>query len=396
MNEDIAGVYTILLTLVSAAIALVLCLFMTYVHRKTGFKTIGFAFSAMLSVNLIAEAVWYYYDAVLPEGAPVPSIADALWILGYIILIWHFITSLIKVRRHLHEIKGRCTIVISVAAMLVVLLVFIHSVVASGDMDVESFIILLYPALDVILLAFIMTFYMLYRSRSIGFYWQYIAAAVITFTIADYLYADGVIFGSGLDGLFSECIYLMSYLLYASAFFTLINSKFIITAMDIKKEESKPDAPKYEMRGGERYIITRKNPDYAFSMFQDAVTHGRVGMSVTRVHPDTLREKYGLKHTIMLWLSTQGKVDYAVSPNDVGTLVHAIEQFAEMNNGSVILLEGIDYLITNNNFDKVNRVFNDIKDICTINRCTLISHINPILLNEKEFALIRQNMEVIA
>ncbi|HKZ47471.1 MAG TPA: DUF835 domain-containing protein, partial [Thermoplasmata archaeon] len=97
----------------------------------------------------------------------------------------------------------------------------------------------------------------------------------------------------------------------------------------------------------------------------------------------------------MVWLSNISKDD-AVRPKDLEKLSLSLEQFMA-SGGGVIMLDGVEYLITNNNFITVLRLVQSLRDQIAINRAVLILPVNAATLDQNQRSLLeREADQVIA
>ena len=126
----------------------------------------------------------------------------------------------------------------------------------------------------------------------------------------------------------------------------------------------------------------------------DQVTHDIQGLCVTRQHPSVVRKDWGLEKTPIIWLTNQlGKV--YINPTNIGILGETITRFVEKSGDSVVIIDGIEFLIINNDFEKVLRMLHNITDAAMENRARLIISIDPRTLQVRELALLERNMEII-
>ncbi|MHC1680830.1 MAG: DUF835 domain-containing protein [Methanomassiliicoccales archaeon] len=166
-----------------------------------------------------------------------------------------------------------------------------------------------------------------------------------------------------------------------------------------KEEESgmevaRSSAKVYELRRGFSYLVKETKPNKSFEMFVDQVTHNIQGLCVTRQHPTIIRKEWGLEKTPIIWLSNQlGKV--YVNPSNIGILSDTIIRFVEKSGDGVILIDGIEFLIVNNDFDKVLRMVHHVTEAVMENRSRLIVSVDPRTLETRELALLERNMEII-
>jgi CheY-like chemotaxis protein len=159
-------------------------------------------------------------------------------------------------------------------------------------------------------------------------------------------------------------------------------------------EKAKKGAKRYELRKGFGYIVKEVKPERSFEMFVDQVTHNIPGLCVTRQHPDIIRKKWELEKTPIIWLSNQlGKV--YVNPTNIGILSDTIIRFIEKSGDSVVIVDGIEFLIVNNDFEKVLRMVHHIAEATMEFKSRLIVSVDPRTLDAREMALLERNMEVV-
>ena len=122
------------------------------------------------------------------------------------------------------------------------------------------------------------------------------------------------------------------------------------------------------------------------------MSQGLKGFCVTRNYPLKIKSKYNLGDTQILWLSNVGK-ENSLRPKDLEKLSYSLEQFLA-NNSGVILLDGLEYLITNNNFLTVLRFIQSLRDQVAINRSILIMALNPSTLDPHELNLLEKEVDI--
>ncbi len=171
---------------------------------------------------------------------------------------------------------------------------------------------------------------------------------------------------------------------------SLLRKKEEESGMEVARNSAKV----YELRRGFSYLVKETKPNKSFEIFVDQVTHNIQGLCVTRQHPTIIRKEWGLEKTPIIWLSNQlGKV--YVNPSNIGILSDTIIRFVEKSGDGVILIDGIEFLIVNNDFDKVLRMVHHVTEAVMENRCRLIVSVDPRTLETRELALLERNMEII-
>jgi len=164
------------------------------------------------------------------------------------------------------------------------------------------------------------------------------------------------------------------------------------------EEEEKPEGParlapsiEIELEKSFTYLIKEEKSDRSYHMFEKALNKGMRGFCVTRNYPLKIKAKYNLGETPILWLSNVGK-ESSLRPKDLEKLSVSLEQFLGQE-GGIILLDGLEYLITNNNFLTVLRLVQSLRDQVAINRSILMLALNPSTLDAHELNLLEKEVD---
>lgn len=168
------------------------------------------------------------------------------------------------------------------------------------------------------------------------------------------------------------------------------STRFLITPA---VENTLSSTMKYHLEAGESFLFESKQSTEAFDAFIDAVTHGIEGFSICRMHPQKVRRRYELKKTPILWLSTSGAED-SLDPKDLAKINHLLNEFLRRATNSVILLEGIEYLIIQNSFEKVIKTLHSLNDHITMSNSRLLLPVDPNTLSEKEMSILKKEFRI--
>ena len=145
------------------------------------------------------------------------------------------------------------------------------------------------------------------------------------------------------------------------------------------------------LKDSSAYLIKESTPVEAYNLFTIALRSGKKGLCITRVFPKKVRERFGIADLPILWLSNVGK-ENSVRPKDLEKLSLSVEQFLTREKGA-ILMDGIEYLVTNNNFITVLRLVQSIRDQVAINNGVLLISINPAALDAHQMTLLEQEVD---
>ena len=145
------------------------------------------------------------------------------------------------------------------------------------------------------------------------------------------------------------------------------------------------------LRESSTYLVEEAQPAGVYRLFEEALRTGRRGLCVTRVYPEKLRGRFGAEDFTTLWLSNVGK-EASVRPKDLEKLSLSIEQFVGRGQG-VVLLDGLEYLVTNNNFLTVLRLVQALRDQVAIANAILLLSVNPSALEGHQLTLLEREVD---
>ncbi len=142
------------------------------------------------------------------------------------------------------------------------------------------------------------------------------------------------------------------------------------------------------------YLVKEKRPSISFAMFKEATDHGALGMLVVREHPNRLKQMHEFSAKKILWLTRRVGVDH-IDPTELSLLNLEITKFVEGTPKSVVLLEGLEYIITQNDFETVLRFVNHLHDFVLAHDCAVIVIIDPRVLSTRELALLERSARIV-
>jgi len=177
------------------------------------------------------------------------------------------------------------------------------------------------------------------------------------------------------------------------------------------------------------YLVEEPKPDFAFKMFSDSLK-GRCfdcendesfpceslecsscglpcpckqckkyrsrpqGIVVTRQFPKDVRSKYFIQTTPILWLSTVAGKDN-MDPSKLSLLTDYLVNFMEKSQNAVILIDGIEYLVTSSDFHRTLKAIDRWTETAMASSTRLILSIDQRSFDPKEVAILERNREVV-
>ena len=118
------------------------------------------------------------------------------------------------------------------------------------------------------------------------------------------------------------------------------------------------------------------------------------GLIVAREYPESIRKNYNIQVTPIIWL-TESPGERRVAPTSLAVLTDTIIRFMESNPNSIILLEGIEYLVTFNDFKKVMRSLDSLNETTWITKTRLLIALDSLAFDTKDLALLERDRKVL-
>lgn len=118
------------------------------------------------------------------------------------------------------------------------------------------------------------------------------------------------------------------------------------------------------------------------------------GLVVTRQFPPEVRHKFFLQTTPIIWLSTVAGKDN-MDPAKLTLLTDYLVNFMEKSQNGVLHIDGIEYLITSNDFPRVLKAVDKWTETAMTTSNRLIISVDPKAFEEKDIALLERNREVV-
>lgn len=154
-----------------------------------------------------------------------------------------------------------------------------------------------------------------------------------------------------------------------------------------------------KLESGQSYLIKEDKPERSFSFFLNEVGLGCRGVYISRANPEQIENEHrsdvdfqSLGDRISVYWLTDSLTDKrSVSP-EPDQLFAFISDFIEGNEKTVILLDGLEYLISHSNFEQILRFVQGMRDKVGVHNSRLILPISPRVLSDKEMALLEREM----
>ncbi len=141
-------------------------------------------------------------------------------------------------------------------------------------------------------------------------------------------------------------------------------------------------------------IIMGKRAERAFRLYKELKERGREVEVFARMHPERLEKEFGIPAPTITWLSNVNGPK-VIGPQSMGILTDSILRLFDRNPPPVVILEGLEYLMAQNDFGKVLRMYDYIYEVVVLRQGLLVLPLDPQAFSEKELAYLTREALVI-
>jgi len=149
-----------------------------------------------------------------------------------------------------------------------------------------------------------------------------------------------------------------------------------------------------QLESGFNYLIEEPQPKRSFEFFKAKVGKGAKGLCISTSYPKKIIEEYGLHGTTVYWLSELEFDNQSLHPRRLDfEVTRAIQNFVKSNPSSLLIIDGVEFLILINGFERVMTFIKKMNDIMSATASTLITSINPSAFSEEKLSIIEREFD---
>ncbi len=158
------------------------------------------------------------------------------------------------------------------------------------------------------------------------------------------------------------------------------------------KSEGLTGLQKYILEKGKIYFVKENKPAKAYEIFHDHITHGYLGLCISKYDPEKVKQKYNIFNTSIIWLTFKNS-ENAISPKDTNSLISLISNYINENENPVFILDCFDQIKFANGFKKSYHLLLELKNIINISKSIMIIPISPKMFTNNQVSAIQNEME---
>jgi chromosomal replication initiator protein DnaA len=145
---------------------------------------------------------------------------------------------------------------------------------------------------------------------------------------------------------------------------------------------------------GHCYLVEEERPMYSNVLLSRKMDEGYKGLVITRMNPKRIRDEFKVEPEI-LWLTDKESTQEKTVAPSLELIIHTIQEFMNSEEKGIIVLDGIQYLISNTSFEAVIRMVRNLADEISESDDILAISVSPETLKPQELSILEREMEVL-
>jgi hypothetical protein len=119
--------------------------------------------------------------------------------------------------------------------------------------------------------------------------------------------------------------------------------------------------------------------------FSKQVHSGRWGVCITRLHPQYIEQKFGLRGVKCFWLSSLRGPE-VLSPQALDHIVRTVRTELAGRSSGLVYLDGLEYLLLYNSANKVVAMLREIEGALENEEAEMVISIDPLTFEPRDLA----------
>jgi len=149
-----------------------------------------------------------------------------------------------------------------------------------------------------------------------------------------------------------------------------------------------------EVARGYNYLLIAEEPHAVYEWFNSVVRKDVPGLCMSTTFPEKLRREYGLPEVELYWISDTNPGPRTLDPRRLDfEIMRAMRNFIKDNKGGAMVLDGIEYLVVENSFDRVLKFIKKVNDLASVHDATMFVPLTPNGLGPEEMTLLRKEFD---
>lgn len=149
-----------------------------------------------------------------------------------------------------------------------------------------------------------------------------------------------------------------------------------------------------EITSGMNNLVLTSDIKWCYEKFKELMSKGAKGLCISTTQPAKLRIRYKVREASLYWLTDSSSEKDTLNPRRIEfEVTKTLLEFMKTNKGGVMFIDGLEYLIMENGFERVTRFIKKIGDSASKGEHTLIILLNPSALAPDPLTIMKKNFD---
>lgn len=149
------------------------------------------------------------------------------------------------------------------------------------------------------------------------------------------------------------------------------------------------------LESGHIYLVTEPKPVRGFEIFKKDLMKGITGLSFSRRHPKEIRNETEGFDIDAIWLTANmDKEETCFDTKDMTKITRTMDDFIKKNRQGLIYFDGLEYLVSQTDFQSVLRLLQFINDKIMASDDRMLISIDPRAFTSQQMSLIERECVV--
>jgi hypothetical protein len=152
--------------------------------------------------------------------------------------------------------------------------------------------------------------------------------------------------------------------------------------------------PILKVAPGYGYLVVDDDSRVTYLLFSSLVRVGMKACFATATMPQKIMRDYKFEGPEAIWLTDSGTGTNAINPLRLEfEITRNITRFAKMSPGGVVLIEGVNYLVLMNGYEKVYKFLKKLIDLTSMSDIVLMVALSKRTVSEEQFDILRREFD---
>ena len=159
-------------------------------------------------------------------------------------------------------------------------------------------------------------------------------------------------------------------------------------------EEIHDASPQVEIQAGHSYLVEEDRPSSSILLYMKKIDEGFKGLHISRLNPKQVKQEFGTKGEIIWLTDKDSKTEKTIAPS-LEVIIHAVEEYMVPGGKGILLIDGVQYLVSNTSFEGVLRFIRRLIDDFSESGSIMMMSVSPGTLKAQELSILERELETV-